>query len=320
METHQHFLSALTLRRSGELLVLSATNGEVLRCRGTDSAAALSTGSSALEPIYTTEVAPIALAADPQSDRLFLTNPSEQCVVQLTPSTTFPLTGSTASGGGGEGEGTTGTAAPARVALAWNRYEGRAFISPTAIAISSVTGDVFFTDAGGEGESTLANPVGAVFRTVHDRSRLVPLSETGLQQPSAIAVGRDGCVYVCEQAANRVLRYVPRGARYVGGVFAQFQGSMGPSAVAISPKDGAVFVALFEPLSLSAKSVYGAAEPQPGLVMVLERDGHERGTITTPSSELRGLAVDGDGAWLYVLAGEQEAAHSVIWRVPLSSS
>ncbi|CCW71727.1 unnamed protein product [Phytomonas sp. Hart1] len=55
-------------------------------------------------------------------------------------------------------------------------------------------------------------------------------------------------------------------------------------------------------------------EPPEGTVVVLGRDGKEKGTIGVPGSQLRGLAVSEDGSTVYVLHTDEPTSTSRIYR------
>lgn len=290
-ETDEHFLTSIAVTDGDGMVALCAASGNLLQ---------FNKDSRSFEVVLSTETTPTSFALDPESGSVFLSSPTDQCLLQAHVS----------------GEGQYG-----HPSVMFAKYEGHSFIGPTAAAVSPLTGELFFADGGCEGDSSFTHPVGALYRTVQNRKQLVPLCTTGLQQPSAVAVGWDGCVYVCEQSANRLLRYVPRGSYYVGGVFASFQGSMGPSAVAVSPQDGTVLVALYEPNSIGDSTYVTEEEAgdvrQEGTVMVLGRDGREHGRILVPGSQICGLAIDREGKHAYVLQSDDAAYHSVVYRVPL---
>lgn len=211
---------------------------------------------------------------------------------------------------GGGGDAAAGARGAARAS----------FRAPTALAVSPLDGELFFTDAGFEAESSLAQRHGAVYRTAHGRTTVVALQSSGLAQPTGIAVGLDGCVYVTEMGENRVLRYVPRdgGAWYAGSVFARFQGSMGPSAVAVHPTTGRVYVTMYEAPEVAC-AYADAGAPLEGVVVELGRDGTELCTYTLPDTQLRAVAVGGGGAdCLYVVSSDGATCWSTLYCLPLA--
>lgn len=114
-------------------------------------------------------------------------------------------------------------------------YEDKPMLGPNSICISS-SGQIFFTDSGPFGETGLHNPAGSVYTIASSPTGqiLKPLALGYLANPSAIAVGIDGSLFVAEQMKNRVLRFFqqPEGV-YHSSVFYQFSGGVGPTAVTV---------------------------------------------------------------------------------------
>ncbi|CCW64970.1 unnamed protein product [Phytomonas sp. EM1] len=297
LETTKHVFTSLALDDArGRMILTSAFTGEVL-CGD------LAGVKGGLTVLARTDDALGGVAVDPLSGDLFISLSLARSVERIA----------------------MGAAGPPfqRIPVYANGFEGRRFTSPSALAVSPTTGELFFTDAGGEGESSITNPIGAIYRELGGLRQIVSLCASGLQQPAGIAVGPDGCVFVCERSANRLLRYVPRGNHYADSVFYRFNGSFGPTAVAVSPKDGSIFVALYEPQELleplDELPQDGAGEEErnnrpEGVVVVLGRDGREKGTIGVPGSQLRGVAVSKDGSTVYVLHTDEAMCVSRIYR------
>jgi aspartate beta-hydroxylase len=125
-------------------------------------------------------------------------------------------------------------------------YEAKDFKGPSAIAVDS-KGNIFFTDSGPMGESTLQAPLGSVFTVSRDGQLLQPLALETLAHPCGLALSpNDAALYVCEMMANRLLRFVqrPTGVWHCSA-YHQFCGGLGPSAVACDAK-GFLYVALYD--------------------------------------------------------------------------
>lgn len=278
-----HSISSITFGAgSGELLAVSASSGEVLQ---------FSLESRTFSSLYTTDSTPVGMAVDRSSGDLFFTNHSEQCVMR-------------------------GKSSAMSAALSLSpylaRFEGRSFVGPTSITISALDGELYFTDGGAEGDSSIINPSGAVFRTVQNRSQLVPLCPQGLQRPTGVTMSQDGCLYVCEQAANRLLRFVPRGSYYSSSVFFHFEGSLGPTAVAVASSLDLIFVALYEPTSLAGKQASGR-------IVVLNKRGVQLRELETPAgTQLTSLCIDPDESCLYAIHANDEQCTSTLYCFPLA--
>eukprot|EP00796_Vickermania_ingenoplastis_P007086 gene7086-5021_t len=277
-----HCITSTAFDVDGQLLAVCATSGEIL---GFDPS------NRQFKSLYATDSSPVGMAVDHSSNDVFVTNHSEQCVMR----------------------GKINPASPSLILLPYlSRFEGRSFLGPTGAAISPVDGELFFTDGGCEGDSSVINPSGAVFRTVQNRSQLVPLCTHGLQRPSALAFGADGCLFVCEQSANRLLRFVPRGSYYSSGIFAHFSGSLGPSSIAVSNLTQRIFVALYEPSNAAG------AEPA-GRIVVLNMKGEIQEEIETPGgSQLTALSIDPGERYLYAIHADEERCSSSVFCFSLA--
>jgi DNA-binding beta-propeller fold protein YncE len=134
---------------------------------------------------------------------------------------------------------------------------------------------------------------------------LRPLALDCLAYPAGIAVGpRDAAVFVAEQAANRVLRFVQRPAGvWHATVFHTFSGRMGPSALAWDDARGLLYVVRGDLPELAAA----------GIVSVLNAEGGLVREIVVPGPEVSGVALAPDGSHLVVADATSNALH----RVPL---
>jgi gluconolactonase len=243
----------------GTLYVVAAPSGQVLRL-----------DAGALAPVLETNGSPTGMAADSNGD-IYIADNARQSVVKIE-----------AEEGG----------APQLLQFL-EEFEGKAFRGPNHIAFGA-DGEVYFTDSGALGDTSLAHPRGAVYRTVQNRQQVVMLAPPSLAFPTGIACGPSGCVYVAELNANRVLRYAqrPQGV-FHGSVFVQLHGGLGPMDLAVHPKTGDVYVAQYD-------FVPEGAEVAPGSVVVYSPAGEEKGTIKVPGSEISGLAFDAEGKTLYI--------------------
>nr|CCC92341.1 conserved hypothetical protein [Trypanosoma congolense IL3000] len=305
-EAPGRFFTGMALDAHGDVFVICAFSGELLR---------LDKERKVLVPIMATEVSPHGIAIEPRSGSVFITDRGENAIVKLycveTPATEEE------SGAKNPEEGAYSTV------RYLNTFEGRPLRGPTAIAFSP-SGELLFTDAGSEGDSSFSSPMGAVYRTVLGHERLLPICPHGLIRPSAIAVAPDSSVYVCEQGTNRVLRFVRRSTYFVGNVFAQLQGGMGPRAIAVSPKDGTIFVAQYE--LNSAESVEAGEEVEvedvpesaKGVITVFGKDGEVQGIVRTPNPCITAVAIDDTGSTLYVIEGDEVAGRSWLYRINLA--
>lgn len=277
-----HCITSTAFDVEGQLLAVCATSGEIL---GFD------VDAHAFKTLYMTDISPVGIAVDHGSNEVFVTNHSEQCVMR----------------------GKRNSSTASLILLPYlSRFEGRSFLGPTSTAISPLDGELFFTDGGCEGDSSVINPSGALFRTVQSRSQLVPLCTHGLQRPSALAFSANGSLFVCEQSANRLLRFVPRGSYYSSGVFAYFHGSLGPSAIAVNNTQQRVYVALYEPLNV--------AGPEPsGRIVVLDMNGKQVEELRTPGApQLTSLSIDPDDKFLYAIHTDEESCSSSVFCFSLS--
>ncbi|KPA77784.1 hypothetical protein ABB37_06614 [Leptomonas pyrrhocoris] len=310
-ESHQHFLTSLAIDPStDELYALCAASGEVLRYNAE---------RQTFTEVAKTDVPPASFA--------FLTDGEEMRWVMACPMQRTLLTTSATVRQRVVEEGTEELPVVTLAPYAACSH-APPLNAPTAVTVSPCDGEVFFTDAGWEGDSSLLNRTGAVYRTVQRHSAVVALQPTGLAQPSSVVVGRDGCVYVAEMVENRLLRYVPRGGgvRYIGAVFARFEGSMGPSAVVVHPRTGHLFVALYEaaevgrPYEAVDDETSSTAPPLQGRVVELDLSGAEVCTYHVPDTQLRALAFDVQGTCLYAVSSDSNTYWSTLYQAALNEN
>lgn len=173
-----------------------------------------------------------------------------------------------------------------------DEYESCSLLGPNSIAVSNNgSGVLYFTDSGPLGETSLHNACGSVFSINTQTQLLIPLSWKRLAHPCGVALSPDeSCVYVCETAHNRVLRFAqhPVGV-YNCSVFHQFNGRYGPTAICVS-KHGDIYVAHYEFENQS----------DAGRVCVLDSEGNLKTSMTVPGPEVNGLCLTPDESHLII--------------------
>merc|ERR1711934_1092438 len=164
-----------------------------------------------------------------------------------------------------------------------HEYEGKTFLGPNTMVFDNKN-NVYFTDSGPLGESTLSHPMGSVFVVDGPQQLLRPLAHECLAHPAGLALSPDQqVVYVAETLANRVLRFAqsPPGVFHMS-VFHQFSGLLGPSALACDPKTGNLYVARYDFKSVAAE----------GTISVLSPKGVELRTLSVPAPEITGIVIE----------------------------
>ncbi|KAF8278405.1 putative SMP-30/Gluconolaconase/LRE-like region [Trypanosoma cruzi] len=294
-------LTGLALDANDDVFAVCACSGELLRLNKTNGT---------MIPIMATETSPHALAIDPRNGDVYLTDRSENAILKLE---AVP----NAKGHAEKDEKCDNDRAEVdyTVVRYLNSFENRQFVGPTALAVAP-DGELFFTDAGAEGDSSFADPVGAIFRTLQGHSQVVPLCRRGLIRPTGIAVTSDQSVYVCEQGTNRVLRFLLRGTYYIGSVFAQLQGGMGPSAIAVRKSDGSIFVTQYDMKGSSSSS--SPNEGAGGIITVIGKDGEVSGIVRTTCPSLCAIALDSREETIYAVEADEDSGGSRLLRFRLS--
>merc|ERR1712070_249555 len=162
-------------------------------------------------------------------------------------------------------------------------YEGKNFLGPNSMVFDDKN-NVYFTDSGPLGETTLSRPVGSVYVVDGPQQLLRPLAHECLAHPSGIALSPDHqVVYVAETMANRVLRFAQSttGVFHMS-VFCQFAGLLGPTALACDPKNGNLYVARFDFKACASE----------GVIVVLSPKGEELRTLAMPAPEITGITIE----------------------------
>merc|ERR1711939_927833 len=165
-------------------------------------------------------------------------------------------------------------------------YEGKNFLGPNSMVFDDKN-NVYFTDSGPLGETTLAQPMGSVYVVDGPQQLLRPLAHECLAHPSGLALSADQqIVYVAETMANRVLRFSqsPPGVFHMS-VFFQFSGMLGPTAIACDPKTGNLYVARYDFAGCS----------DDGGIAVLSPKGDLLRTLSVPGPEVTGLTIENKG-------------------------
>lgn len=126
-------------------------------------------------------------------------------------------------------------------------FEGVPLIGPNSLICSDINNQLYFTDSGPMGETSLENPKGSVFMIDLEAQIITPLALNCLAYPTGLALSQDEKVlYVSETSKNRLLRFVQTNqSPYYFSVFYQFSGRLGPTSIAIHQNDY-IFVARYE--------------------------------------------------------------------------
>jgi len=167
-------------------------------------------------------------------------------------------------------------------------YEGKQFVGPNSMVFDDQS-NVFFTDSGPIGETTLSNPRGSVFCVDGPQQLLRPLAYECLAHPCGIGLSRDNkTLYVAETMANRVLRFAqsPPGSFHMSTFF-QLSGRLGPTALAVDPKSGNIYV---------GHSDFAGVDGATGAVVVLSPQGEKLRSLPVPAAEISGIAIKNEGS------------------------
>jgi len=185
-------------------------------------------------------------------------------------------------------------------------YEGKNFLGPNSMVFDDKN-NVYFTDSGPLGETTLAQPMGSVYVVDGPQQLLRPLAHECLAHPSGLALSADQqIVYVAETMANRVLRFSqsPPGVFHMS-VFFQFAGMLGPTSIACDAKTGNLYVARYD----------FAACADEGGIAVLSPKGVLLRTLSVPAPEVTGLTIENKGETGPVKLLVTEASTGALYRV-----
>ena len=164
--------------------------------------------------------------------------------------------------------------------------------------------NMFFTDSGPFGETTLSNPSGSLFAVVASPEGgqvLKPIALETLAHPTGLCLSPTGAsIFVAEMMTNRLLRFVQRPAGvYHCSVFHQFSGKLGPSSLACD-RSGNLYVGRYD--------IAGCSET--GTVTVLSPDGAVLAELSVPGPEVTGVTLNDAHTELYVT----EASANTVYR------
>jgi len=102
-----------------------------------------------------------------------------------------------------------------QVNLVTNEFESVPFLGPHSMALSEDGNNLYFTDSGPWGETSIENPKGSVFVLDIPLGLVRPLALQCLAYPTGLVLSNnDKLLYVCETAKNRVLRFNLSGDRF----------------------------------------------------------------------------------------------------------
>lgn len=265
-------MSVSTLWSGSFQVTAPVVAGETLYVAGQNSGVIFRVETSAqLTPFIETNGHPTALALDATSGEIFVADSNRQCILKCE----GPLTGDE----------------PPQLVQFLEQFEGRPFRGPSGLAFDA-NGELYFADGGNLGDTGLFHGRGGLYRTIQGKQQVVAMCPgASLAQPTGIACASNGCVYVCEQAANRVLRFAQRPAGvFHASVFVQLAGGFGPSAIAVSPLNGDIYIGKFDFAGVASE----------GRVAVFSPEGEEKGFVAVPGPEITGICFDATGRKLYV--------------------
>jgi len=185
-------------------------------------------------------------------------------------------------------------------------YEGKNFLGPNSMVFDDKN-NVYFTDSGPLGETSLTRPMGSVYVVDGPQQLLRPLAHECLAHPSGIALSANHqVVYVAETMANRVLRFAQSttGVFHMS-VFCQFAGLLGPTALTVDPKTGNLYVARFDFKDCASD----------GTIVVLSPKGEQLRTLSVPGPEVTGIAIENPTATGSVNLLVTEATTGALYRI-----
>jgi sugar lactone lactonase YvrE len=160
-------------------------------------------------------------------------------------------------------------------------FEGQSLEGPSNLMLDCSGKYLYFTDSGPFGETNIENPVGSVFVIDLEDASVSPLAFRCLAYPADLTFDKDETVlYVAETFRNRVLKFYLDESVSTFTVFHQFNGRMGPTAVAVN-NDNLLFVARFEKMSHCLD----------GEICVLQKSGKIQQRIVLPDyPEINGIS------------------------------
>jgi len=146
-------------------------------------------------------------------------------------------------------------------------FDGHALKGPNSMVLSEKNNLLFFTDSGPLGESSLESPCGSIFAIDLSVSMLKPVIFGKLAHPCGVALSpSENALFVAETLKNRILRVVIHSSGvYHTSVFHQFSGRLGPTAIAVSPATGQLYVARYDFSECSKNGVISILNSETGL-------------------------------------------------------
>lgn len=183
-------------------------------------------------------------------------------------------------------------------------YDGQSFKGPRSIVINETKDEerrLIYVDCGSMGSSSLNKPNGSVFIDDINSKQIHTLLYNCLSCPMDLAIDNSrNIVYVCETFRNRIIRIIITQNCFFSSVFYQFNGRIGPTAIAIDDLSGFIFVARYEYSNNNISSNKNSNKYNYGLISVLNREGNHIGDIYIPKySEIIGLMLPSKKFCLY---------------------
>ena len=158
---------------------------------------------------------------------------------------------------------------------------------PTSLAFNKEDNVIYFTDAGNFVNVSVYPSNGSLYLIDLDSKVMRPILHNCLSHPSDVVYEpTNGYVYVAETLANRIIRLAqnPSGV-YHSSVFFQFNGRVGPSALAVD-ESGNLYVARYE------FQIGVDGNDFDGIISVINKHGRLIGELIIPNlSEITGLHI-----------------------------
>jgi sugar lactone lactonase YvrE len=183
---------------------------------------------------------------------------------------------------------------------------------PTSLAFNKEDNVIYFTDAGNFLNVSVYPSNCSLFMIDLDTKILRPILYNSLSYPSdVIYEPKNGYIYVAETLANRIIRITQNpGGVYNSSVFYQFNGRVGPTAMAIDDS-GNLYVARYEfQLGLDGNDF-------DGIISILNKNGRMIGELILPNlSEITGLLISSKKREILYMT-EKNSSH--IYGIKLSA-
>lgn len=165
-------------------------------------------------------------------------------------------------------------------------YEGEPLKGPTSLAYNTEEDVMYVTDAGNFQDSNVYSKTGSLYLIDLDTNVMKSILHNCLSYPADVIYDEvSGNLFIADTFSNRILRVTqhPDGI-YRSTIFCQFNGRVGPTALAIG-EYGNLYVARYEfHIDLEQES--------DGLISVLNPQGTIIGELTLPKlPEITGLLI-----------------------------